>query len=266
MARKYSQAKKKPAFFKFIRGVIRCGYKERKFIGLENLAQPVGIDLLSSEPRIIVGNHAQMHSPAIMEMMFPTKKYMWCIGEIMDKKAVRQYMFDDFWSRKPKSSHWFYKMLASILGPIAYYLFNNADTIAVHKDSRLISTYKETMQRLEEGYNVVIFPEKHEPYNEIINEFQPGFPDVARLYYARYKKCVSFVPMYNAVNLDTVTFGTPIKYDPNLDYKTQREAIITHLKSEITRMAKELPLHKVVPYENVPKKQHPYNKDPKENQ
>ena len=40
---------------------------------------------------------------------------------------------------------------------------------------------------------------------------------------------------------------------------TQRQRICGYLKDEITRMARALPRHRVVPYRNIPKKDYPYN-------
>ena len=100
----------------------------------------------------------------------------------------------------------------------------------------------------------IIFPEYHEEFNEIVNEFQDKFIDVAKLYYKKTGKELYFVPMYNAPNLKTIAFGNPIKYDNNIDINEQRKIICDYLKGEITKVAKDLPMHMVVPYKNVSKK------------
>ena len=41
----------------------------------------------------------------------------------------------------------------------------------------------------------------------------------------------------------------------------ERARITEYLKTEITRMALELPPHTVVPYNNVPKREYPKNTD-----
>ena len=66
--------------------------------------------------------------------------------------------------------------------------------------------------------------------------------------------------MYIAPKLITVTFGNPIKYNSQLSSDAQREEICNYLKEEITRIAKDLPRHKVVPYDNVSKKYYVYSK------
>ncbi len=243
--------KKKPFLFKLTAGIIRIFYRKRKFVGVENLPD---------EPALIIGNHAQLHGPLACQLFFPTYKYIWCIGQMTVTKEVPAYAYQDFWSMKPKWIRWFFKIVSYLIAPICGYLFSRADVIPVYKDKRLIKTFNLSMEKVNDGANVIIFPECLEPYNEIVNDFQDKFIDTARFYYRKYKKELYFVPMYNAVRLKTIVFGKPIKYDANLEIELQREKICQYLKDEITRLAKELPRHKVVPYANVGRKKYPYSK------
>lgn len=248
---RFSQTKKKPPFFRFIRFCISIFYKKRTHVGIENIPD---------EPCIIIGNHAQMYGPLSTELYFPTKKYIWCIGQTMKLKETPAYAYQDFWSKKPKATRWFYKILSYLLAPLLSYLMSKADTLAVYHDSRIMSTFKTTVNKLKEGNNVVIFPESPTPYNNIINEFQDKFVDVARLYVKSAKKSIKFVPMYDAPELKTVVFGKPIEFNPEKPIDKHRKEICDYLKAEITRLAKELPEHKVVPYANINKKNYPTNK------
>ena len=247
---KYIDTKKKPLFFKLARSIARIFYRKRKIIGEENIP---------CEPSLIVGNHAQMHGPLSCELFFPTKKYIWCIGQMMKMKEVPNYAYKDFWSHKPKCIRWLFKIISYIIAPAAYFL-KHADTIAVYKDARIVHTFKETVDKLNEGANVVVFPECPTEYNNIVNEFQDKFIDVARLYYKKYNKEISFTPMYNAAKLKTIVFGKPIKFDASKPIEEERKRICDYLKDEITKIAKELPVHMVVPYLNIKKKDYPLSK------
>ena len=44
-----------------------------------------------------------------------------------------------------------------------------------------------------------------------------------------------------------------------MDMDTQRKVICDYLKAEITKLAEELPKHKVVPYDNVGRKNYKYS-------
>ena len=66
--------------------------------------------------------------------------------------------------------------------------------------------------------------------------------------------------MYNAPKIKKVIFGKPIQYNPNIDINEQRAMVCNYLKEEITRIAKSLPVHKVVPYNNIKKRNYPMSK------
>lgn len=242
---------RKPFFFNVIVFIVRIFYRKRKIVGTENLPE---------EPSLIIGNHAQMHGPIDAELFFPSPKKTWCIGQMMNRKEVPAYAYLDFWSHKPKCTRWFYKLLSHLIAPISAYIFTHADTIPVYKDTRLIKTFKLTIENLEKGSNIIIFPEKPEGFNEIVNEFQDKFIDVAKLYYDKYGKTLSFVPMYNGAKLKIVVLGKPIQYNPTIPLDKQRKIICDYLKNEITALAKSLPTHRVVPYLNIKKKDYPMSK------
>lgn len=251
-----SKGKKTP-LYRFIKWMVSLFYKKREFIGTENIP---------SEPCIIVSNHAQAHGPVTYELYFPAPKKIWCIGQMMRVKEVPNYSYEDFWSHKPSSVRWLYRILSYLIAIPSAYLFTHADTIGVYKDARLRKTFRDTEKALLDGYNVVIFPEKLASFNEIINEFQDKFIDVARHFYRVHGKALYFVPSYNSPALKKVVFGKPILFDPNKDIAEVRAEICDYLKNEITALAKSLPLHRVVPYDNIPKSKYPYSKKFKTNE
>lgn len=242
--------KKTSALYKVIKGLVKLFYPRITVAGTEHLPD---------EPLIIVANHAQMNGPIANELYFPGKKYIWCAGEMMHLKEVPSYAYQDFWSRKPKAVRWFYKALSYIIAPLSVCVFNNAHTIGVYHDMRLVSTFRETVEKLQEGFQIIIFPEHDVPYNHIVCDFQDKFIDIAKMYYRKTGKELTFVPMYIAPALKTMYLGTSIRFDPNAPIKEERKRICSYLMESITDMACGLPEHRVVPYNNLPKKEYPSN-------
>lgn len=238
--------------YRTIKWLVRLLYPAMAVQGQENLP---------SEPAIIVGNHSQMNGPIACELYFSGKRYTWCAGQMMALKEVPEYAFRDFWSQKPRRSRWFYRLLSYIIAPLSVCIFNNADTIAVYHDTRIISTFKTTVKRLAEGANVVVFPEHDVPHNHIVCQFQDKFIDVAKLYYKRTGKALQFVPMYIAPKLKKMYLGTPIAFCPENKMEDERKRICDYLMAEITKIAVSLPEHTVVPYRNIPRKYYPSNKE-----
>ncbi len=237
--------------FIIIKSFVKLFYPKTKFYGAEKLGD---------EPMIFVGNHAQMNGPIVCELYFPVKRLTWCAGEMMELRSVPSYAYNDFWSQKPKAQRPFFKLLSYIIAPLSVCIFRSAETIGVYRDTRIISTFKNTVSALEGGNSVVIFPEKDEYKNNIVCEFQDRFVDVAKLYYKRNEKELLFVPFYVAPALRSAHIGKAIRFDSNRPIEEERVRICNYLEEEITRIAKELPEHTVVPYRNIPKKDYPKNK------
>lgn len=242
---------KKGGFYRFLKKIVYFFYGKREFVGLENI--PNG-------PAIIVGNHSQIHGPIIAELLYPFPKKTWCIGQVMNKAEFPAYAMEDFWPYKKKAVRWFYKILSRALARPLTYIFTNADCIGVYKDARIANTLRYSVKTLKEGKHLIIYPESHTPYNEIVNEFQHNFVEVARIYARVTGENIPFVPMYVCPKLKKVIFGLPIYYDQNISIDENKQVIISYLKTAITEIAKELPRHKVVPFSNISKKKYPMSK------
>ncbi len=245
--------KKKTSFtFKIIKGLVRLFYGKMEIVGLENLPD---------SNAVIVGNHTQMNGPITGEIFMPDNCYIWCAGQMMNFKETPAYAFADFWSQKPKWTHPFYRILSYIITPIACCVFNNARTIAVYRDVRIMSTFKDSIKLLKDGANILIFPEKDEKHNNILYTFQENFIDIAKLYYKKTGTELTFVPIYIAPKLKKSYIGKGIKFNSENSFDDEKQRIVKYLSDEITDIARNLPLHIVVPYRNIPKKNYLTNKD-----
>lgn len=242
--------KKTSPMYKVIKWIVKTCYPKIGVEGEENLPE---------EAAIIVGNHSQMNGPIACELYTPGEHYIWCAGEMMHMKDVPAYAYKDFWSGKPKATRWFYKLLSYIIAPLSVCVFTNANTIGVYHDTRIITTFKQTVQRLQEGNHVVVFPEHRVPRNHIVCEFQDKFIDVAKLYYKRTGKAVAFVPMYLAPKLKKMYYGKPTYFNPEKPIEEERRRISEYLMDEITKIACELPEHIVIPYDNFSAERHQTN-------
>lgn len=242
-------------------------YKIYKWILIKIFGTPTidGMENLPKEPSIIVANHVQMAGPIYCELFFPIDKYIWSASEMMHLKQVPAYAFEDFWSRKPKYTKLWFKPLSYIIAPTSVCIFNNAHTIGVYHDEKILFTFKNTVKRLSEGYNIVIFPEYGKEYNNILYDFRDKFIDVARLYHKKTGKELKFVPMYIAPTLKKMTIGKPIQFNASENIDTERSRIKNYLMKEITDVAVNMPEHTVIPYWNIGKKNYPKNKPLKEN-
>ena len=86
----------------------------------------MGLENLPEEPSLIISNHSKTHGPIANQLFFPTDKKIWCIGQMMNKKEVQKYAFNDFWKNKPKWNRWFFKLISYIIPPFSESIFNNS--------------------------------------------------------------------------------------------------------------------------------------------
>ena len=234
-----------------VKWLVRAVYPVMQVEGLQNL--PEG-------EAVIVGNHAQLHGPVAAELFLDGNRYTWCAGEMMTYKDVPAYAYRDFWSGKPRSVRWLYRIASYLIAPLAVLIFNNANTIAVYHDMRVMNTFRTTLRKLKEGARIVIFPEHAQPHNDIVCDFQQRFVDLAKMHYNATGRALAFVPMYTAPALKKMVLGKPILYHPEADMDEERVRICNALMDAITDLARGLPRHTVIPYLNLSKKDYPFNR------
>lgn len=244
------EEKKTTALYRAIRWLVKAFYPKMEVVGAEHL--PEG-------PAIIVGNHTQMNGPIAGELYFPGPHYIWCAGQMMELKEVPDYAFRDFWSFKPWYSRWFYRIASYAIAPLSVCIFNNAHTVPVYHDTRILTTFRATEKLLEAGARVIIYPEYNKRYNNILYDFHDKFVDAARIYYKKTGRQIPFVPMYIAPKLRQMVLGEPIYFDGESSIVRERARICAGLMDRITAMAAALPPHTVVPYRNIPKRDYPKN-------
>lgn len=228
--------------YRIIWWLVHAVYPKFRLEGTENL--PEG-------GCILVGNHSHMYGPISAQLYIPERRAIWCAWQMMSRNEVAAYAYQDFWSTKPKCTRWFFKLLSHLITPLALCIFNNADTIPVFYDSRLVTTFKRTVSELEAGAKVVIFPECYEPHNQIVYTFRDRFVDVAKLYYKSSGKALPFVPMYIAPALRKIYFGKPVLFDPEAPIAEERGRIGSCMMDAVTEIGESLPEHVVVPYPNM---------------
>ncbi len=236
--------------YKVLKWLVWLFTPKMKVLGAENIPD---------EPVIFVGNHCQLYGPVACELYSPVPRRTWCAGQMMVREDVAEYAYQDFWSQKPARSRWFYRILARLITPLSVCLFNNAETIAVWRDKRILSTFRTTVATLAEGCSVVIFPEHDVRRNNIIYDFQDRFIDVAKLYHKKTGREVCFVPLYIAPRAATMVYGEPVRFDAVAPVDEGRRRICNAMMDGVTALGQSLPRHTVVPYRNIPKKDYPCN-------
>lgn len=193
---------------------------------------------------ILVSNHSQAYGPIEYCLSMNKTARIWTTHEIMYRKKFPDYaIFGLLYDTKhPK----LVKFIAKILSPYAQALFRGAPTIPVYRDMRIITTFKKSLQTLEEGKYVVILAEEPTRHDEYVNQLNEGFINVGRYIKGKSDKKVIFHPTYLCPDLKRIVIGEGIEY---ID-ETNKQAMVLKIRDKISELGKELPKHKPVNYNN----------------
>ena len=207
------------------------------------------MEKLPDEPAVFVGNHAGPIGPININYNFPLPFRPWVIDLLFDKKVRANYVFHDFFFGRSSKAKWFIRFLSKIVAAGTSGLLERVGIIKVSKQVLgMRKTFDDTVRALNDGYNIIVFPESFDTYKEYINKLHNGFVNIAGRYYKETGKCLKFYPMYIGPKQKSIVVGEPTVYDPTADPHAERERIALYLADKIDELAHTLPPHKARPF------------------
>lgn len=191
------------------------------------------------EPEIFVCNYARAYGPIAIGTYFSRPFRPWVVGEICDWGTAPQYMRDWFFFPKNAFMKGVFWLLSYLLTPVAVVVMNGAEAIPVFHDKRVLTTLNKSLQTLDEGKDIVVFPENSEAFSSFHNQFSVGFIQTARRYYRKTKRRLAFYPTFCCKETRVISVGQPLFYDPDMPMDKQCQFIADHLADEMTALAAE---------------------------
>lgn len=232
------EEKRKSVYYKIVSAILHLVVPRAKTV----FEVPPG-----NEPVVFVSNHASINGPLMMTFYFSRKCRIWAIAESLDKVHTRSYAFHDVLVGDGKNSFRFWKFVAGIvkvmLPPILIY-----NTITVYRDRRILETFRNSTDALKQGYDIIVFGESTERYSEYVNEIQPGFVGLGRMYYKQTGKRLKFYPVYLNKENRLISVGSPIEFDPDMDGEEFRKKTCTFIRDGIDRLGRSMKPHKIIPF------------------
>ncbi len=208
--------------------VLRCAMPHQ-LKGVEN------VHLQEDDPIVYLCNHSQLYGPVAGMLYCPGYTRPWSISElccdVQEATAyVKRYTLKGVnWADKTKTR------VARFLAAKVLHLMQKVRSIPVfrHKPRELMNTFRQSVEALQSGANLLIFPEDPDtdPDSPGYKSGRPpelfrGFPMLAQVYYNRTGKRCRFMPMVCFKDGRTVSFGTEILYDPDNDPIAERDRIV----------------------------------------
>lgn len=176
------------------------------------------------DPMIVVSNHAGTFGPISLITSFPSKIYPWVNHEVTDLRTVARRVQAEFLEaelhlKPPLSSY-----LGRVIGRVCVALMKGIHAIPVYdRSKRIKSTVEQTLRLLEQGKNILVFPENSlKPINDALCEFCTGFLHVAKLYFEKTKRAVSFLPVAVNRKVKSILIGKPIRFDATVPFPEEK--------------------------------------------
>ncbi|SHJ64466.1 lysophospholipid acyltransferase family protein [Parasporobacterium paucivorans] len=213
--------------FKLLLWLMRRFLKKPEIIGMENVD--------TGMPAIFISNHASYFGPLILQLYLDVDFVPWVIYEITDPKLCKDYLRIDFVEPVLGLKHPFSNLAAWIISPVCVGLMKHIGAIPVFHDSRrIMETVDRTINELEKGKNILIFPESPGEYlNDPLRRFNTGFVNLARTFYQKHSKLVNFYPVSVNKKRNQITIGNKVPYNPDNLFPLEKKRIINELTEKI---------------------------------
>lgn len=205
----------------------------------------VNIDHVITDPEnplVFLGNHAEIYGPIASALCFPVPVRFWVISKMMfSTRDVKAYLYENTFSKKTFLPVFARKLLSWYFGWLSVNIMNSLKAIAVYRDSpmKLRGTIRESVEALQNGDNLMIFPEhpNGKYVKSGISELSPGFVMLAEAWWKKSGKKLRMMPVYANRKMRTFTFGEEIVYQPENGFASEQERILKEAYEQLVRLS-----------------------------
>lgn len=192
----------------------------------------------TGEPVVFVANHEKNYGPAMMQLFFPISYRPWVIYNMLDEDVCKPYIQETFFDERLKWPRWLSKPATALLTPLLVRLMQTTNPVPVYRGrpDRIVETFRQSIKALENGENLLIFPEKpeSEPFSDDVNQFFEGFLYLAKLYNRQTGKDLLFCPVSINPKADTISIGKAVRFNSDIEFPVESETVRNHLMEQVS--------------------------------
>lgn len=235
------QRRSQPFFMRAVMALLRPFYRH-ELKGVENIVPD------EDNPIVFLCNHGELYGPIVCMLYLPVPIRPWSISEmVVDKDEVAAYVYKYTISRQkwlPEKLKW---PIANLIGPLSVWAMGQLESIPVYRNKlrELMKTFTLSAEAMEAGDNLLIFPENPDGVEQGkgyersgVGEMFRGFAMLAPIYYNKTGKRCRFLPMYAHKGARTLSFGTPIEYNPDSHPNEERDRIVDAVEAQMKQMSR----------------------------
>ena len=230
--RDFSPTKKGQPVFGFFKKILfRPIYGVRLESSLEELP----------DKAIIASVHAAKSGPMAITVSYPKKCAMWGHhGMLGGYKERFLYLRNVLYIQKMHKGKFISTLKSLVEAAFSIFIYKGMNVLGTYTDMRLLGTVKRSMEVLDNGMSVIIFPEDSSEgyFDEICSAF-PGFVMLASLYYKKRGEDVPVIPTYVTTKERRLILGQP-RYVHEMELSGMKaEEIAEVIKEDINSLYRD---------------------------
>lgn len=163
---------KRKLYFRILKRLMKGRYKEPTYV---YLGERIG------DGGIILSNHEGTDAPMAIEMYLKRPVRMWGTAE-MNSGLVKLYKYQTrvYYHEKKHWNLFLARLFCLLASPLTNMFYSGFDLISTYGDIRFVKTLRDSTEQIENGTNIVIFPEvSNEGYKPQLDGFHEGFTALA---------------------------------------------------------------------------------------
>ena len=211
-----------------------------RVIGKENLSG------YEDGTMVLICNHGEIYGPVVANLYVPITFRPWVISNMMEKEAIVEHIYQGTMVRQRWLPERWKRPLINLISPLLMWVFDSLEAIPVYRGQpkELMRTFRETLNAMQAGDNILVFPENAENHapgeggyaREGVGQLYTGFAMIAPMYYAKTHKRAVFVPIYASRKHRTLTIGRGVVYDPDNNATEEKLRIVDALLGSMQAM------------------------------
>ncbi len=187
------------------------------------------VEPFDGEPCIFVANHERAVGPLEMAVSFPLRQQspIWIYAAPLDRKTTPEYVRQDhWWDEKGKLAPLWNAVVPPLVSWVLPPILRSVPHVPVYHDGRAASTVKESLRLLQDGKNLVIFPEIPTGFGEHDTEkINEGWLMMLPMYEKRAGKPLKIRPVRIDLQGKRMIIRPPFCMDPEVPIRDQTEAL-----------------------------------------
>ena len=221
MSKRSEGQQNRKGWFKAFKKLLVGRYKRPQFIYLGEKITTGGI---------IVSNHEGTDAPLSLELYLDAPIRMWGAGE-MNSGLIPMYKYQTrvYYHEKKHWNIWLARLFCLLASPLTNLFYKGLNLISTYRDARFRRTIRESIEALQAGENIVVFPEDSaKGYLPELEGFFPGFVMLAEVCARKGMDVPIFVTYFKKKQLQYI-IDAPVYYSELAKNGATRQEIAKRL-------------------------------------